>query len=92
MFHQSEGVALGKILDGTSSTIAIVSVIPKKAVIWTQPIDWNVNLDNPKADLFDAEHKEAVIARADSSPEVLSSDVPAKQLKGLLTKDGGEVP
>ena len=92
MFHQSEGVALGEILDGTSNTIAIVSVIPKKAVIWTQPIDWNVDLDNPKADLFDAEHKEAVIARADSSSEVLSSDVPAKQLKGLLTKDGGEVP
>ncbi len=92
MFHGTEGVTFRNITDGSSNTMALVNVVPDKAVVWTQPIDWNVDLSSPKDGLFDEDTKETLFARADGSTDVLSKDILVEQLKGLLTKDGGEVP
>lgn len=89
--HGNEGTKFGSVKDGTSYTIAVVSVPPKHAVVWTRPVDWNVDLENPKDGLFDDENKEAIFAYADGSAHKIESDVSPEDLKALLTKDGGEV-
>ena len=91
MFHGNEGVTFKMIADGSSNTMAIVNVVPGQAVVWTQPTDWNVDLKSPKKGLFNEEYGETAYARADGSVDVLLKDVLAKQLKALLTRDGGEV-
>ena len=90
MFEGSEGVTFKQITDGTSNTIAIVTVVPDKAVVWTQPTDWNVDLENPQVGLFDEGTQQAIVASADGSATTIESSVLTEQLKALLTKDGGE--
>ena len=92
IFSGTQGTTFGQISDGTSNTIAVVNVTPDAAVIWTKPVDWNVDLEDPKKSLFDDLHPTAHIARSDGSSEVLSSSISAETLKGLITIDGGEVP
>lgn len=92
MFHGTEGITFKEIADGSSNTIAIVNVTPNRAVVWTQPTDWDVDLKNPKNGVLDDDNKESVFARGDGSTGMLLWSMPAEKLKGLLTKDGGEVP
>ena len=92
IFSGAQGAKLGQITDGTSNTVAVVNVVPDAAVIWTKPVDWNVDLKAPKKGLFNEAHTTAHIARADASVTLVTSDIDSKQLKGLLTKDGGETP
>lgn len=92
MFEGNEGVTFKQIFDGSSNTIAIATVVPDKAVVWTQPTDWNVDLENPHAGLFDDSTQETRFARADGSVTTIVSSISADQLKALLTKDGGENP
>ena len=91
MFHKVEGITFGDITDGSSNTIAIVSVKPAKAVIWTKPVDWEVDLDNPKADLIEGDSP-ATVSRADGSTFTIESDMKTEKLKALLTVSGGETP
>ena len=91
MFHKVEGITFGDITDGSSNTIAIVSVKPAKAVIWTRPVDWEVDLDNPKADLIEGDSP-ATVSRADGSTFTIESDMKTEKLKALLTVSGGETP
>lgn len=91
MFYGQEGATFKQITDGSSNTIAIVNVVPERAVIWTQPVDWDVDLENPKGGLFDGQNKEAVFSRGDGSTGVFEKDVPANRVRAMLTKDGGEI-
>ena len=91
MFHKVEGITFGDITDGSSNTIAIVSVKPAKAVIWTKPVDWEVDLENPAVDLI-GDGNAAVVARADGSTFTIESDMKTEKLKALLTVSGGETP
>jgi len=91
MFQGNEGTTFGAILDGSSNTIAVATVAPKQAVIWTKPVDWNVDLKNPKAGIFDDQHKEAVFAISDGSVQLILYEAAVEQLKAMLTKAGGEV-
>lgn len=91
-FSGTEGTTLDQILDGSSNTIAVVTVVPDAAVIWTKPGDWNVDLENPKKGLFNDTYTAANIARGDGSSELLDSGISSETLKSLITKDGGEIP
>jgi hypothetical protein len=91
IFHGQEGTTFKQITDGSSNTIAIVNVCPERAVIWTQPVDWDVDLENPKDGLFDDRNKVADFSRADGSTGVFELDVPASRVKAMLTKEGGEI-
>ena len=86
-----EGTTFKQMTDGTSNSIAVVTVIPEAAVAWTKPTDWNVSWEHPKQSLFNDKHREAIAARADGSAHVLKSDVSDKMLKALLTIAGGEL-
>ena len=88
MFEGNEGVTFKQITDGSSNTMAIATVVPDKAVVWTQPVDWNVDLENPKVGLFDDSTQEMKYANSDGSVTTTISSISADQLKALLTKDG----
>lgn len=90
MFHGPKGLEFKEISDGTSNTIAVVSVTPKHAVVWTQPIDWQVDMNDPHARLFDEDSRLAVVGLADGSSHLLHSDLSVEQLKAWFTKAGGE--
>ena len=92
MFHSNEGIEFKEITDGSSNTIAIVNVIPERAVVWTQPVDWDVDMNNPVDGLFsDQAPKEATFARADGSVGTFFADTLSKTIKAMLTRAGGEI-
>ncbi len=83
--------SLMKITDGTSNTIMIVATLPQDAVIWTQPDDWKVNLDDPSKGFGDGKGGSIVAAFADASihaipatiePEVLRADHQSRRRSG----------
>ncbi len=76
--------------DGTSKTILFVEVVPERAVVWTKPDDWEVDLDHPLQGVRRADRADWVAARCDGSVQSMSNDVPAGTLRALLTRDGGE--
>ena len=84
-----------RVVDESSFRIfrsGVASVTPNQAVVWTQPTDWNVDLENPKNGILDDNNKEAVFARADGSTGMLKLEMSDAQIKALLTKDGGDLP
>ena len=90
MFHGEEGVTFKQIKDGSSNTIGIVTVLPEKAVTWTQPIDWDVDLEDPKQGILDEEHEMTSVAFADGSVHFFGLETLNEQLRALLTKDGSD--
>ena len=47
VFDRHIGTQFKEINDGTSNTIMLVEVVPERAVVWTKPEDWAVDLDHP---------------------------------------------
>jgi hypothetical protein len=77
------------ITDGTSKTIMLVEADPDHAVIWTKPEDLEIELEDPTRGIATGEQ----IFNAsfgDGSVQGLSASVPAKTLRALFTRNGGE--
>lgn len=91
VFFGNEGAQFKDIKDGSSNTIGVVCVAPEAAVVWTQPVDWDVDMANPKTGLFSESNPEPIIGRCDGSTQTLDTDISDEKLRALLTKDGGEV-
>ena len=91
LFQGKEATKFIDVKDGSSNTIALVYTNPSKAVYWTKPSDWEVDLNNPWDGLKRAGDQTAVVAFADSSVHIISVDLPKQDWKALLTRDGGEV-
>jgi hypothetical protein len=92
-FHGAEGTKLADIKDGGSKTILIVEAVPERAVVWTKPEDWEIDLKNPLRGVKqDGGAAGGVFAAAfcDGHVQVLSDDIDPKTLAGLLTIAGGE--
>ena len=51
VFGGKKGMPIQKITDGTSNTIMIVEADDSRAVYWTQPEDYKIDANNPKAGL-----------------------------------------
>ncbi len=67
IFFKDEGTKLSEITDGTSATIALVEVVPDRAVEWTKPADWEVNLQDPLNGVRRADRDGFIAARCDGS-------------------------
>ncbi len=91
VFAGPEGVSYKEITDGTSNTIMLVEVVPKRAVIWTKPEDWAVDLDHPWRGVRRDDRDWFTTSFCDGSVRILSSSLSAEKLRALLTRAGGEV-
>lgn len=91
VFPGAEGIKLQQITDGISTTIFVVDAGDPKAVVWTQPVDWDIapNLD-PK-DLFGHHPQGMSVGLADGSVRFLKATIAPDILRDLLTRNGGEV-
>lgn len=46
-FTGNAAISIAEISDGTSNTLLVVDAAPEKAVVWTKPEDWQVDINNP---------------------------------------------
>jgi hypothetical protein len=90
LFGGKEGTKLRDIKDGLSNTILLVEVPPQKAVIWTKPDDWQVNIESPLQDLLRNDRDWFIIASCDGSVRRLSKAIDPVVLRAMLTPAGGE--
>ncbi len=82
---------LQDIRDGTSKTIMVVEVDDDRAVIWTQPADLPWDPEQPQAGLGQIWPDHFFAALADGSCRRIMLDVGDDMLRGLMTRNGGEV-
>src|SRR5262249_27537832 len=81
----------GSVTDGLSHTIMIVEAAPEKAVVWTKPDDWEVDLKKPKEGLFGARKSFALAARGDASDIRISEKVSGETLLKALGRADSEI-
>jgi hypothetical protein len=91
IFFNDEGSKIQDVTDGTAKTIMAVEVEPLRAVVWTKPDDWEVDVQNPLRGVQRDDRKEFIALFADGHIEVIPVNVDFKKLRGLLTRAGGEL-
>lgn len=91
IFYNNEGATIRDISDGTSQTIALVEVEPQRAVFWTQPEDWAVDLAHPKSGVERSDRGFFTAARCDGSVHIVPTKTDEKSLRALLTRKGREI-
>ncbi len=87
----ARGLSLGAITDGTSNTVMILEAPPEKAVTWTKPDDWEVNVKDAKKGLFGARKGFLLAAFGDASAQRVSEKASAEAVLRLLGRADGEV-
>jgi hypothetical protein len=90
VFYKNEGTKYSEITDGTSGTILLVEVEPKRAVAWTKPEDWEVELEHPRRGVERKDRNQFVAAWCDGSVQYVPTDIDEKKLRALLTRAGRE--
>jgi hypothetical protein len=91
IFHSQEGTQIRDITDGTSKTILIMEVDPSRAVEWTKPQDYEVDVQNPLKGVARVDRTVFTAGFADAHVEAIRVDAEPAKLRGLLTRDGKEV-
>ena len=91
VFDRPVGTQFKEINDGTSNTIMFVEVVPERAVVWTKPEDWAVDLEHPWRGVRRDDRDWFTTGFCDGSARVFDFSLPAEKLRALLTRDGGEV-
>jgi len=91
MFAGKEGIKWNDIKDGTSNTIMTVEVVPERAVVWTKPADWEVDLADALKGVKRDDREGFVAGWCDGSVRHLSNEIDPAVLKKLLTPAGREV-
>ncbi|MEX2171626.1 MAG: DUF1559 domain-containing protein [Pirellulales bacterium] len=86
-----QGLTFRDITDGTSQTIMVVEAAPDRAVPWTKPTDWEVDLANPLDGLKQEGRDGFVSAFCDGSARYISFAVSPETLRKLLARADGEV-
>jgi hypothetical protein len=90
IFHKSAGTSFREISDGTSRTITLVEVEPPQAAVWTQPEDWNVDLQNPLRGVERTDRPIFIAGFADCHVSAIPVTVDPAKLRAQLTRAGGE--
>jgi hypothetical protein len=88
--HGREGRTIRAFSDGTSNTIALVEVTPDRAVVWTQPADWDVDKNDPLAGVRRNDRDVFSTGWADAHVTMLRNEVNPQSFYKALTIAGGE--
>ncbi len=91
VFDTKDGTRFPEISDGTAYTILVVEAPAEKAVPWTKPADWEVDMAHPKRGLERTDRDRFIAAYCDGSVSVIPANADEKTLRENLTRDGGEV-
>jgi hypothetical protein len=91
VFHDNEGTKIRDIIDGTAKTLLLVEVEPRRAVVWTKPEDWQVDLTSPRRGVERDDRDFFVAARCDGSAHVERTNIDEKTLRALITRAGREI-
>ena len=91
IFGKKEGMKFKELTDGTSNTILTVEVVPERAVVWTKPDDWEVDMANPLAGVARKDRSGFVAGWGDGHASYMSNDNSPEVMRKLLTPAGGEV-
>jgi hypothetical protein len=91
IFHGNEGITYRDVTDGTSKTVLIVEVEPSRAVEWTKPQDWEVDMQNPLEGVAREDRKVFTAGFADGHVEAIPVNVDSQTLRSILTRSGKEV-
>jgi hypothetical protein len=77
--------------DGTANTILVVEVEPRRAVVWTKPEDWEVDLQHPRRGVERSDRRRFIAAWCDGSVQYVPVDADEAHLRAVLTRAGREV-
>ena len=91
VFYNKEGTKWREIADGTANTILLVEVEPRRAVEWTKPEDWEVDLQHPRHGVQRSDRDQFLAAWCDASVQFVPTDIDEAKLRAYLTRDGREV-
>jgi hypothetical protein len=91
LFGGKEATTYKDIIDGTSNTILAVEVVPERAVVWTKPDDWEVDLKDPLRGVKRSDRDWFNTTWCDGSGRILSNSIDADVFRALLTPSGKEV-
>jgi len=91
LFGSDEPVAIRKITDGTSNTIALVDANSDKAVIWTEPVDLQVDLQQPVKGLQGQNDNRFIVGMCDGSVRMVPDTIAVQVLQALFQINDGEV-
>ncbi|PHS15829.1 MAG: hypothetical protein COA78_04645 [Blastopirellula sp.] len=91
-FQEHERLKFSNITDGLSNTIAILEVPDEKAVTWTKPDDFQIDLDNPLKGLVRKNQNGFTVVLFDGSARrIITETMTKEKFIKLLTHAGGEV-
>jgi hypothetical protein len=90
VFDGRDGTKLLSIKDGTSNTILVVEAIPERAVEWTKPADWEVDLANPLQGVKPGDGGVFAAAFCDGSVRTINGAVEPKEFAAQLTPAAGD--
>lgn len=91
MFPADRGLRIADVLDGTANTIFLVDADDRKAVPWTRPADCDYDPAAPAAGLSLRFGDGYLVGFVDGSVHYLPRTLHADTLRGLFTRNGGEV-
>jgi hypothetical protein len=82
------GLSWKRFTDGTAFTILVVEADTDHAVVWTQPEDLQIDLDNPTRGITDGDANFWLLLGG--SAHQLKGSAPPAVLRALLTRDAGD--
>jgi hypothetical protein len=89
-FEQDKGIGIFNYTDGTSNTFLVVEAGADTADVWTKPGGLALDADDPFKPL--GKLGESFLALfCDGSVMSIRGSISAETLKGLITRDGGEI-
>lgn len=89
-FEQDKGIGIFNYTDGTSNTFLVVEAGADTADVWTKPGGLALDADDPFKSL--GKLGESFLALfCDGSVQSIPGSISAETLKGLITRDGGEI-
>ena len=91
MFNGGKEIGFGEITDGSSNTILFAAAGRDHAVVWTQPTDWQVDLNNPTAQLQEKGRTEVEVAIGDGSTQRIPLSTDVKTWQALVQTSDGEI-